>query len=162
MIDSHTSRAHLKDDAIMLASEIFSRWVLSGNTYDVDYSLDPPWDCSGRIVKTPSTPSKRLSKYEGMGQWMEDCLMGESTPSYESGCGLYHDTFSHEVEDRVLSLAEGLLIEERGLDKNMEDVSELVGDDAVELWAEALESIEKVSTEFAWEIARFQVASEAL
>jgi hypothetical protein len=156
------SGSSLKDEAIMLASKEFSKWVLNGKVFDVDHSLDPPWDHSGVLVEKPSDPSSRLAKYKTLGEWMEECFTGRSTPSYVSGCGFYHDTFGYEIEDAVRSLAENLLIEQRGLDKDMDDVAELVADDAVELWAEAMETVQKVSTDFAWEIARFQAATEIL
>ena len=150
------TKSNLRNAAILYAAKIFARWVLHGKTYDLKHDQDPSWDCSGRLIESFSDFSTRLAKYKTLGEWMEDCYVGTSTASHQSGCGLYWDTFSEEIQDAIQRLAESVLMDERGLNKEDLDVGELVTDDAMELWGEALEVVEKIDTAFAWEISHVE------
>jgi hypothetical protein len=145
-------RKLLSNEIILEVSEIFSEWVLEGDIYDVSYENDPPWDHSGTVIKRDSNEERRLSAYSTLGAWMNDCLTGNSTPSFESGYGMYHDFFEQEVSSHVQNLIEHKLIESRGLDPKADDSIEEVCDEAIDILCEIMESVEAYSTELAFEI----------
>jgi hypothetical protein len=152
---SGDTKKQLVNDAIKLTAIEFSAWVLDGKTYEIDYSGDPPWDSSGRLVEQESSEAERLHKYKTLGQWMEDCYTGQTTASYVSGCGLFHDSYSKQIEDEIGRLAEDFLIRERKIDKNDEVAVDLTVEDAISLQIEIIEAVTKIDTDLAWEIGRF-------
>jgi hypothetical protein len=82
--------------------ELFTEWLLDGKTFDVDHSFDPPWDHSGILFCRNLTEEERgeiLSKT--LGEWMRSQYSGNSTASYVSGCGLFHDDYQKVIEDHV-------------------------------------------------------------
>jgi len=82
--------------------ELFTEWLLDGKTYDVDHSFDPPGDHSGMLICRELTEEERrevMSKT--LGEWMRSQYSGNSTASYVSGCGLFHDDYQKVVEDYV-------------------------------------------------------------
>jgi hypothetical protein len=82
--------------------ELFTEWLLDGKTFDVDHSFDPPGDHSGILFRRNLTEEERreiMSKT--LGEWMRSQYSGNSTASYVSGCGLFHDDYQKVIEDHV-------------------------------------------------------------
>ena len=82
--------------------ELFTEWLLDGKTFQVDHSFDPPGDHSGILICRKLTEEERreiMSKT--LGEWMRSQYSGNSTASYESGCGLFHDDYQKVIEDYV-------------------------------------------------------------
>ena len=82
--------------------ELFTEWLLDGKTYEVDHSFDPPGDHSGILICRKLTEEERreiMSKT--LGDWMRSQYGGNSTASYVSGCGLFHDDYQKVIEDYV-------------------------------------------------------------
>jgi hypothetical protein len=83
--------------------ELFTEWLLDGKTFDVDHSFDPPGDHSGILSCRKLTEEERreiMSKT--LLEWMRNQYSGNSTASYVSGCGLFHDDYQKVIEDYVL------------------------------------------------------------
>src|SRR5262245_42948614 len=82
--------------------ELFTEWLLDGNTFEVDHSFDPPGDHSGILICRKLTEEERREiMSETLGEWMRSQYSGNSTASYVSGCGLFHDDYQKVIEDYV-------------------------------------------------------------
>lgn len=82
--------------------ELFTEWLLVGETFDVDHSFDPPGDHSGILIRRKLTEEERREILsETLGDWMRNQYSGASTASYVSGCGLFHDDYQKVIEDYV-------------------------------------------------------------
>src|SRR5262245_34716389 len=82
--------------------ELFTEWLLDGKTFDVDHSFDPPGDHSGMLICRMLTGEERrevMSKT--LGEWMRSQYSGNSTASFVSGCGMFHDDYQKVIEDYV-------------------------------------------------------------
>lgn len=77
-----------------------SVWVvkqlLLGEKYDVDYSDDPPWDHSGKVFSTGKPYN--VEDYDTLEEFFEE-YNGHSSPTFTSGCGMYHDRYSENLEE---------------------------------------------------------------
>ncbi|MCC8126695.1 MAG: hypothetical protein LIO92_04780 [Clostridiales bacterium] len=71
--------------------------------YTVDHSMDPPYDCSGEFRETgvigkPEFKNVRFSDFVEM-------YNGETTASFCSGCGFFHEAYSEDVDRWILDAA---------------------------------------------------------
>jgi hypothetical protein len=83
--------------------ELFTEWLLDGKTFDVDHSFDPPGDHSGILICHKLTEEERREiMNKTLGEWMRNQYSGNSTASYVSRCGLFHDNYQKVIEDYVL------------------------------------------------------------
>ena len=82
--------------------ELFTEWLLDGRTFEVDHGFDPPWDHSGMLKCRRLTEDERKEILSWtLGEWMRNQYSGNSTASYEPGCGLFHDDYQNVIEDHV-------------------------------------------------------------
>jgi hypothetical protein len=82
--------------------ELFTEWLLDGETFEVDHGFDPPWEHSGMLIRRKLTEEEsRETMSETLGEWMRSQYSGTSTASYVSGCGLFHDNYQNVIEDYV-------------------------------------------------------------
>jgi hypothetical protein len=82
--------------------ELFTEWLLEGETFEVDHSFDPPGEHSGRLICRKLTEEeRRVIMSETLGEWMCSQYSGTSTASYVSGCGLFHDNYQKVIEDHL-------------------------------------------------------------
>jgi hypothetical protein len=82
--------------------DLFTEWLLDGKTFDVDHSFDPPGDHSGILICRKLTEEERREIMgKTLGEWMRSQYSGNSTASYVSGCGLFHDDYQKVIEDHV-------------------------------------------------------------
>jgi len=82
--------------------DLFTEWLLDGKTFDVDHSFDPPGDHSGILIcRTLTEEERREIMSKTLGEWMHSQYSGNSTASYVSGCGLFHDDYQKVIEDHV-------------------------------------------------------------
>jgi hypothetical protein len=82
--------------------DLFTEWLLDGKTFDVDHSFDPPGDHSGILFCRKLTEEERREiMSETLGEWMRSQYSGNTTASYVSGCGLFHDNYQKVIEDYV-------------------------------------------------------------
>lgn len=68
--------------------------------YEVSHDFDPSWDCSGHLFRTKEKLSISSTKTL---EEISDMYNGNTTASYLSGCGLFHDRFIQDVEENVKS-----------------------------------------------------------
>jgi hypothetical protein len=82
--------------------ELFTEWLLDGETFEVNHGFDPSWDHSGMLIRRELTEEERREIMSGtLGEWMRSQYSGTSTASYVSGSGLFHDTYQNVIEDHV-------------------------------------------------------------
>ncbi|MCK4258360.1 MAG: hypothetical protein KAX49_05245 [Halanaerobiales bacterium] len=98
-----------KDDYIHMIAEWFSTIILTKEKYIVDHSYDPEWDCSGRLVSTGKKFD--LDEYETFAEFIENEYTGNSSASYERGCGFFHDRYEYELEDITMNWLHELLFD---------------------------------------------------
>lgn len=75
----------------------FAYQILEGRKFEVDYSWDPPWDCSGHL-KTSGNLS--LADYNQLFDFLDE-YSGNSRPSFVSGCGMFHDSYRDDLTEVV-------------------------------------------------------------
>ena len=97
----------------------FASTILYNTKVAITHSLDPPWDRSGIAIITDE--KFRLEDYDTLSDFLNE-YNGNTTPSYESGCGFYHDTYSDSFGQIIFDM----LCEYYGecFDKLMDDKSE--------------------------------------
>ena len=92
-----------------IAGKLFVRWVIKGIDRIHTHDDDPPWDHSGSIRNKQADPMILLTRHTSLKDWAETEYTGNSTASYESGYGLYWDTFDKEItsliEEKLYDLA---------------------------------------------------------
>lgn len=66
--------------------------------YEVDHALDPPWDCSGHLVKSGSY---EISDDIHLKDYLK-FYTGASYASYAIGCGITHEVKSGWLEDQLI------------------------------------------------------------
>jgi len=82
--------------------ELFTEWLLDGKKFYVDHSFDPPWDHSGTLFCRELTEEERGEiMSDTLGEWMRSQYSGNSTASFLSGFGLFHDVYQKVIEDYV-------------------------------------------------------------
>jgi hypothetical protein len=82
--------------------ELFTEWLLDGETFEVDHSFDPPGDHSGTLIRRKLTEEERSEiMSDTLGEWMRTQYSGTSSASYVSGCGLFHENYQQVIEDYV-------------------------------------------------------------
>lgn len=89
--------------------KLFCNWVKNGKTSDIDYSNDPSWDHSGRLVLFDELTSNLAFKYKTIGEWAEKEHNGFTSATYISGQGLHHDTYSDDINLLSWSMATEIL-----------------------------------------------------
>ncbi|HZJ83426.1 MAG TPA: hypothetical protein VFD57_06425, partial [Clostridia bacterium] len=82
---------------IQIVSEWFAYVILTRCRKIVDHKYDPPWDCSGNIINTDGKFS--LDDYPALLDFVENEYSGNSRPSFISGCGIFYNTYSDELDD---------------------------------------------------------------
>lgn len=63
----------------------------------ITHAFDPPWDNSGISVETED--AFVMDNYSDLCSFIYEEYTGNSTPSYISGSGLFHDTYEVELQD---------------------------------------------------------------
>lgn len=91
--------------------EIFD-WVIEkillSDKYEVDYSNDPYWDRSGEVLLSENKYDK--FDYATLEVFFQE-YNGSSSPSYESGCGMYHDYYSKDLDEWVMEFVYDIFTE---------------------------------------------------
>ena len=66
--------------------------------FQIEHANDPHYDSSGRILETSYVID--LNRFSSVGElcWLYN---GNSEPSYESGCGLFHKTYADNLTEMV-------------------------------------------------------------
>ncbi len=78
----------------------FARIINEKKRYDITFEQDPAWDHSGNLFCCGNFDIKN---YYTLENFVEE-YTGSSTPSYESGCGLYHNTYDFDFHDMIEEL----------------------------------------------------------
>jgi hypothetical protein len=82
--------------------ELFTEWLLDGVTFEVDHGFDPSWDHSGVLIHRKLTEEEKKENMSGtLGEWMRSQYSGNSTASFMSGCGMFHDNYENVIEDYI-------------------------------------------------------------
>ncbi|MFM9280610.1 hypothetical protein [Paenibacillus jiagnxiensis] len=63
--------------------------------YKITHSYDPPWDCSGMLLRTNESFS--IDEYNSVEDFFDE-YTGQTTASYMSGMGLLHNRFEEKYE----------------------------------------------------------------
>ncbi|MDP4099457.1 hypothetical protein OIN60_22325 [Paenibacillus sp. P96] len=66
--------------------------------YKITHSYDPPWDCSGMLIRTDESFS--MDDYASVEDFFEE-YTGQTTASYTSGIGFLHNRFEEKYEDKI-------------------------------------------------------------
>lgn len=74
-----------------------SKVFLEETKTEVTHDDDPYWDNSGKAVVTNEFFDSE--DYTDLDSFTEHEYNGQSSPSFESGCGLYHDRYYKEVDE---------------------------------------------------------------
>lgn len=85
----------------------FAYWISYEEKVEITHDYDPEYDCSGSARHLYE--KFNLNDYKTVEDFCENEYTGGSTASFESGCGLYWDTYSHEVHN-ILSEHSGNII----------------------------------------------------
>ncbi len=81
-----------------LVAHWFAFIILYNNKrYEVDHDFDPPWDTSGHAW---SVGYFALEDFVKLKDFLQE-LTGNTTASYVSGCGLFHDVFEDELREII-------------------------------------------------------------
>ena len=84
---------------IRWAMELFTEWLLKGKLVEISHDYDPPWDSSGIKEQRQINSDDYEEAMQGtLAGWMDSCYSGNTTASYMSGCGLWHDTYYTELK----------------------------------------------------------------
>ncbi len=70
--------------------------ILYQKKYIIDHSWDPPGDHSGLLWQ--SSESINICDYATVSEFCEQVNTGNSRPSFVSGCGMFHDTYTNELD----------------------------------------------------------------
>lgn len=106
---------NLTRETILLTScaKWFSYAILYNHPYEIDYSGDPEWDCSGMAYKSSTKNCFHLSDYETLEQFLEE-LTGGSEATHVSGCGLhwinYGDLLREYIRDYIKEALADLIL----------------------------------------------------
>lgn len=88
----------LKEDMQTLIQHVscwFAYSILYKTRYRIDHSDDPAWDSSGNVKATGNNFD--ISDYETLQDFSEQEFNGNTTSSYISGNGFFHDTYNDEL-----------------------------------------------------------------
>ncbi|MDQ0194744.1 hypothetical protein [Paenibacillus wynnii] len=66
--------------------------------YKITHRYDPPWDCSGMLIRTNESIS--IDDYYSVEDFFDECT-GQSTASYTSGIGFLHNSFEEKYQDMI-------------------------------------------------------------
>lgn len=72
--------------------------------YEEDHTYDPPYDCSGQLVK-----AGQISPEITVKEFLEEEYDGNTHASYCSGCGFFHDTYSEDLQSFTLEYGISLM-----------------------------------------------------
>lgn len=100
-IDIITVGAEWRENTVEQIAEMFVRWVVRGQEVEISHRNDPPWDSSGERRYHHVDPLMLLTKYETLGDWMQNARTGNSTATYMSGVGLHWDFYKSEVNNLI-------------------------------------------------------------
>jgi len=132
------------DSYIQIVSNWFAYSILNNKKYELDHSLDPIWDHSGRLINVDD--SLDLNDYENFGDFLENEYTGDSIASFTSGCGLYYTTYDEPLEYLTLEwldtlvepiindliknrnkyLMEWITVEKKDIITNLEDIDSII------------------------------------
>ncbi|MEL6525820.1 MAG: hypothetical protein AAFQ07_08935 [Chloroflexota bacterium] len=96
-----TIEAEWRENVVEKIADMFVRWVLRGQEVEITHRNDPYWDRSGELRYHDVDPLILLTKYETLGDWMQNARTGHSRATYTSGCGLHWDFYESEVDDII-------------------------------------------------------------
>ena len=82
----------VEKDIIKRFPENLSYDFLTGHPRYLSHDLDPPWDRSGQLFSKLSENQFDVNHYEKVRDFFEE-YTGNSTVSYLSGCGRFHETY---------------------------------------------------------------------
>lgn len=82
-------------------AEIYKEWVNLEKINLITHENDPDWDTSGELVEVPVQKITKLSSFSNLTEWMFNAYNGESYPTYQSGCGIGHETYFDTVMDYI-------------------------------------------------------------
>lgn len=84
-------------DYVQTVATWLSKILLTEKQVRIIHDFDPPWDQSGTAIRT-SEPFD-IESYTDLESFVETEYTGNSTPSFVSGCGLFHDSFADELRE---------------------------------------------------------------
>jgi hypothetical protein len=102
--------SHLTTFADELAMRVAEWLVEEPCEYQMDFSDDPPWDCSGRPVPTGRSLRLALGRGATVGQFLES-YSWRQRPTYLSGMGLITETWGDWLLDEYEYAFEEPLVE---------------------------------------------------
>lgn len=88
----------IKDRENTLLNKIAEKvvyWFLKGEKYDIDYSQNVPYDCSGEIYMVSEKFDK--NDYSSLGDFLDE-YTGNREATYCSGCGWGYPTYGDELD----------------------------------------------------------------
>ncbi|MBI5515389.1 MAG: hypothetical protein HY909_16540 [Deltaproteobacteria bacterium] len=116
----------------------WAAYALRYNTrFEIDHSTDPPWDCSGRLVRTDERfDPAECSTLRDL--WDEP--NGQTRATYTSGYGMHHITFGDELEEAAREATYAFL-EDVGMDHAREHALDYLSalDEETRSWADTAE-----------------------
>jgi hypothetical protein len=74
----------------------FAHQIMYETKHSVEYYSDPSWDSSGTVLDTNKSFS--IDEYLTLADFVENEYTGNTTVSYVSGCGLFHDRYEKELQ----------------------------------------------------------------
>lgn len=93
-------------------SKMFCVWVLNRTITYLDHSDDPYYDHSGKVLEDECEDTEELLEmYNNLREWAEQEYTGSSMPSFQSGYGLNHLTYSDKIDEVVREYSRELLFE---------------------------------------------------
>ena len=100
LIDRLTDLSH-KNKQIFISNVAI--WIakifLSETKIEITHEYDPPWDSSG-ITYNTNLPFE-IEEYTSLSSFIETELNGQSNPTFISGFGMGHDTYSKELDELI-------------------------------------------------------------
>jgi len=127
---------HMDSFVAELGTEV-AKWIIDDpDEVVLDFSRDPPWDCSGRPVATGRKLVEAIG-LEGKISTFLEALTGEQRPSFLSGMGLFAESFEDLLCEKYQHLFSDRLVALLLADKSDPDVLAFVQ------WAEAVREREQ-------------------
>lgn len=162
----HSAYTNKKTEVLDTINTEIVRRFLFGEKYKLIHDFDPPWDCSGTLVKI--NKKFNLHDYKKVGNFLEE-YNGNMKATYMSGLGFVPETFEEDVEylinDEIKKLLEQVVQELESVEMqelrrvlketageeidNDDDIAEailfadLIGEEVIELSETILEDVKE-------------------
>lgn len=94
----------IKDNLDEIRREVacaFASAILYETKHEVDHSYDPSWDRSGNAFNTHE--EFNVGDYDTFEDFLRECN-GNTTASFESGHGLFHDDYEDEFQQLIFEM----------------------------------------------------------